>query len=209
MVGAIPDLTRICGRGWRSEGDLIYLLGQPLTLDAGSTHEDTHITLGGSEYLATIHGTVAGRPPRVNFDLERRVQKACREGIARGWVRSAHDCAEGGVAIALAEACISSQLGAEIHIGLTSAESQRWDEILFGEGGARILVSVSSDSEASWESYLQQSLTEDWQKIGRVGSASTIFKILTTDNLPLINVTLSDIIDCYYKAVERRLTVFS
>ena len=102
MVGLIPDLTRVSGQAWRDKGDLIYLLGQRI--------EEPHaVTLGCSEYLATIHGTVAGLPPKVNFDLERRVQAACREGIRQGWVLSAHDCAEGGVAIALSEACISGQ----------------------------------------------------------------------------------------------------
>jgi phosphoribosylformylglycinamidine synthase len=111
MVGLIPDLNRICGQGWLAEGDLIYLLGRPL-------EEPEGVTLGCSEYLAIIHGTVAGAPPFVDFELERSVQFACRDGIRQGWVRSAHDCAEGGLAIALAEACISGQLGAEINLGL-------------------------------------------------------------------------------------------
>lgn len=86
MVGLIPDITKIGGQGWQASGDVIYLLGLPLA---------SKISLGASEYLATIHNTVAGKPPLVDFDLERRVQKVCREGIRNGWVRSAHDSAEG------------------------------------------------------------------------------------------------------------------
>ncbi|MGA7935256.1 MAG: phosphoribosylformylglycinamidine synthase subunit PurL [Kovacikia sp.] len=115
MVGLIPDLTKICGQGWRTEGDIIYLLGS--RLEARQEHAtDRVVTLGGSEYLATIHGLVAGQPPVVDFDLERRVQAACCAGIRQGWIHSAHDCAEGGLAVALAECCISGGLGADIQL---------------------------------------------------------------------------------------------
>jgi phosphoribosylformylglycinamidine (FGAM) synthase-like enzyme len=70
-------------------------LGLPLT------DSTPHLSLGGSEYLAAIHGLVAGKPPLVDFGLERRVQAVTREGIRQGWVRSAHDCAEGGLALLL------------------------------------------------------------------------------------------------------------
>ena len=209
MVGLIPDLTHVCGQGWRAEGDLIYLLGRLFPPDIHPTTENLCTTLGGSEYLATIHSMVAGVPPRVDFALERSVQQACREGIRQGWVRSAHDCAEGGMAIALAEACISSQRGAVIQLGLTSVnplhQSLRWDNVLFGEGGARIFVSVSPAHRAVWESYLKQHLA-DWREVGRVGGDSTCLEILTTDNLSLIDVRIEEIGDRYHKAIERRLT---
>ena len=204
MVGLIPDLTRVSGQAWLFKGDLIYLLGQRI-------EEPDAVTLGCSEYLATIHGTVAGLPPRVNFDLERRVQAACREGIRQGWVRSAHDCAEGGVAIALSEACISGQLGAEINLGLTSTQmdeqSRRWDTILFGEGGARILVSVSPKDHFNWESYLKQQLGNDWQKIGTVGSSDTPLRVFTADSQLLIEVRIEQMSDRYCTCLERRLTL--
>jgi len=217
MVGLIPDLTRVCGQGWQAKGDLIYLLGQRLD-------QPNKVTLGCSEYLATIHSanlpaseggqtksrlTVAGLPPRVDFDLERRVQAACREGIRQGWVVSAHDCAEGGVAIALAEACISGGLGAEIHLGLTSTQleqSQRWDLLLFGEGGARIFVSVSLELQAIWESYLNQHLGNDWQKLGIVGNSDSSLLVFTADNQPLIDASIDVISDRYFTCLERRLT---
>lgn len=202
MVGLIPDLTKICGQGWQTEGDIIYLLGLPL--------KQSKITLGASEYLATIHNTVAGLPPQVDFDLERRVQAACRQGIRQGWVRSAHDCAEGGLTIAIAEACISSQLGAEIKLGLTNTEletnSGRWDEILFGEGGARILVSVSPENQSVWEFYLTEQLGDNWQKIGQVGSADTFLRVFTGEQHPLIEATIKEVSDRFLNAIEQRLT---
>ncbi|MFM7476920.1 MAG: phosphoribosylformylglycinamidine synthase subunit PurL, partial [Microcystis aeruginosa] len=99
MVGLEPDIGQICGQGWQKAGDLIYILGFSLP------------TIGASEYLAVIHGLVTGKPPVIDFELERKVQAACRRGIRAGWVKSAHDCAEGGLATALAECSISGQLG--------------------------------------------------------------------------------------------------
>ncbi|OLP18330.1 phosphoribosylformylglycinamidine synthase II, partial [Leptolyngbya sp. 'hensonii'] len=172
MVGLIPDLSRICGQGWQSEGDPIYLLGTALDSSAAT------VTLGGSEYLALVHNTVAGQPPQVDFELERQVQAACREGIRQGWIRSAHDCAEGGVAIALAEACISGSRGAEITLP-TLSPAIRWDLLLFGEGGGRIIVSVATEQTQIWESYLQANLTHHWWQLGHVGNPSGSLLIST------------------------------
>jgi phosphoribosylformylglycinamidine synthase len=191
MVGLIPDLTRICGQSWQKQGDIIYLLGRGASA----------VTLGASEYLAAIHGTVAGIPPRVDFNLERRVQAACRDGIRQGWVRSAHDCAEGGIAVALAESCITGNLGAEIHLPNPGI---RWDELLFGEGGARILVSVAPEVSAVWESHLKDSLGEDWQKIGQV--AGSRLRVFTDDSVPLIDASIADMSDRWLNAIERRLS---
>ncbi|MFN6462041.1 MAG: phosphoribosylformylglycinamidine synthase subunit PurL [Nostoc sp. DedVER02] len=195
MVGLIPDITKICGQGWQASGDVIYLLGLPLA---------SKISLGASEYLATIHGTVAGKPPLVDFDLERRVQKVCREGIRNGWIRSAHDSAEGGVAIALAECCIAGNLGAEINLEIAPTQN-RIDEVLFAEGGARILVSVTSAQQAIWESYLQEHLGQQWQILGTVDNFETGLGVFTTDNQVLIKVSIEDISDRYSHAIARRI----
>jgi phosphoribosylformylglycinamidine synthase len=205
MVGLIPDLSKICTQGWQTPADLIYLLGISLVEQASCLRSSP--TLGGSEYLATIHGIVAGSPPQVNFDLERRVQAACRAGIQEGWVKSAHDAVEGGLAIALAEACISTGLGAEINLGLTDELQQRWDEILFGEGGARILVSVSPPYQQQWESYITERLGDNWQKLGRVGSPNSALQMFATDRQTVITATIEMMRDRFFNAIERRLSV--
>jgi phosphoribosylformylglycinamidine (FGAM) synthase-like enzyme len=197
MVGLIPDLSKICGQAWQSVGDIIYLLGLPLK---------SKVELGASEYLATIHNTVAGHPPRVDFELERCVQQICRQGIRNGWIRSSHDCAEGGLAVALAECSIAGKLGAQINLGLPSSNSQlRWDEVLFGEGGARIIVSVALEHQEIWESLLNEQLANYWQKLGKVSNSNTDFGVLTSDNKSLINVRIEDMSDRYSHAIERRL----
>jgi phosphoribosylformylglycinamidine synthase subunit PurL len=207
MVGLVSDITKVCGQGWRSPNDVIYLLGlTPAAMEAASSK---HMTLGGSEYLASIHRTVAGMPPIVDFELERSVQTACRTGIANGWVKSAHDCAEGGLATAIAECCIANRYGAEVNLGLPSslASGDRWDRVLFGEGGARILVSVAPESVSDWESYLQHQLEGNWQRLGQVGAQEGDLRILSADNLVLINARMTMMIERYQNAIDRRLVV--
>ncbi|MGB7711677.1 MAG: phosphoribosylformylglycinamidine synthase subunit PurL [Microcoleus sp.] len=220
MVGLIPDLTKICGQGWQKKGDLIYVLGigrhdtdddtdTRMDLGESSLSESlkfkSYPTLGGSEYLAAIHGIVAGKPPTINFELERKVQAVCRDGIRSGWVCSAHDSAEGGIAIALAESCISGKLGAEIHLSFNSANVSRWDEILFGEMGNCIVVSIAPKNQEIWESYLQEHLAKMWQKIGVVGGADSPLRVVSADNLGLIEVGMVDMGDRFYNAIERRI----
>lgn len=204
MVGLIPDLTRLCGQGWQAESDGIYLLG----LQPDTPETDSRISLGGSEYLNTVYGLTAGKPPVVDFDLERRVQAVCRVGIRQGWLKSAHDCAEGGLAVALAECCISGKRGAEVKLGLSAGKPvNRWDHLLFAEGGARILVSVARSEAEIWESYLHEQLGNNWQKIGRVGSSEASLQIWGTDDLLLADVRIKEMNDRWCTAIERRLAV--
>ncbi|AFZ60792.1 phosphoribosylformylglycinamidine synthase subunit PurL [Anabaena cylindrica FACHB-243] len=213
MVGLIPDLTKICGQGWQNVGDVIYLLGLPIQsrspqppLERGAI--ESRMGLGASEYLAAIHHTIAGKPPRVDFDLERRVQKACRDGIQAGWVNSAHDSAEGGVAVALAESCLSGNLGAEINFPISANYDSRFDEVLFGEGGARILVSVSEENQGEWESYLEEHIPEHCQLLGTVTNSGNL-EILTADNHKLLQVSLKDMSDRYSQAISKRLSIYT
>ncbi len=142
----------------------------------------------------------------MDFDLERRVQAACRTGIREGWVRSAHDSAEGGFTVALAESCISGNLGAEIHLPFTVANSpQRWDELLFAEGGGRIIVSVDAAHISAWEAYLTEKLAHNWQKLGTVGAVGGDLRIFTDVNQPLIAVSIKEMSDRWYQAIERRM----
>ncbi|MBD2461361.1 phosphoribosylformylglycinamidine synthase subunit PurL [Oscillatoria sp. FACHB-1407] len=201
MVGLVPDLTQTCGQGWRSPGDSIYLLGARVETSS------EQVTLGASEYLAVIHNTIAGLPPAIDFDLERKVQAACRDGIRQGWVRSAHDCAEGGLAIALAECCISGQRGATIELPVDSTSvAVRWDHLLFAEGGARIVVSVAEQQRETWESYLQEHLGDHWQRIGHVSESNTSLTLLTVDRLQVVDVSIEAMGDRWLNAIERRMT---
>ena len=194
MVGLVPNITEVCGQSFTSEGDAIYLLG----------YGDTP-TLGASEYLAVVHNKVAGKPPRVNFEAEKAVQAACRHGISQNWINSAHDCAEGGLAVTLAESCIGNGFGATIKLEIS--ESQRLDEVLFGEAGNRIVVAVKPENIAAWEAYLDTELAGSWCKMGKVTSKDSDLEIDTKDGLTLINVKIIDIKNIWYRAIQNRLTI--
>jgi phosphoribosylformylglycinamidine synthase II len=131
MVGLIDSLKHVTRSGFTTEGDDIVLLGEP-------TDE-----LGGSEYLARVHDVVAGAPPRCDLEREKATIEALLDSIRAGAVRSAHDCSDGGLAVALAECCIADRdgtIGAEIELSRWSSLPLR--ALLFGEGQARIVVST-------------------------------------------------------------------
>jgi phosphoribosylformylglycinamidine synthase len=130
MVGLIDDLSHITRATFQRDSAAILLLG-----DLGGE-------LGGSEYLATIHGTVIGAPPRCDVEREKAVIDVLLEAIRSGAVSSAHDCSDGGIAVALAECCIANpehESGAEIDLSSYSDLSNR--AILFGESLGRVVVS--------------------------------------------------------------------
>jgi len=133
MVGLIEDIKHITTCWFKNEGDLIVLLGK--------NKEE----LGGSEYLKVIHNLVKGKPPQIDLNFEKRAQETCLEAIQAGIIKSAHDCSEGGLAIALAECCITNPeriFGAKINL----VDKIRTDALLFGETQSRIVISLSPDS---------------------------------------------------------------
>ena len=176
MVGLVEDIRRVCGIGWQQVGDRLYLVGSSQT------------SLAGSEYLAAIHQQVTGRPLPVDFELEKQVQSVCRTGIRNGWIKSTHDCAEGGIAIALAESSISSQLSFTVALPVTTSHIHT----LFGEGASRIVVSVADSDVAVWEHYLNQHLPDHWWAIGTVTDKSQPLQLQVQDmvlTLPLDEAT--------------------
>jgi phosphoribosylformylglycinamidine synthase len=128
MVGLLEDRSSHCTATFKHAGDAVVLLG--------TTREE----LGGSEYLAQVHGMEAGTPPAIDMDLERRTIEFLLELHKLGIVNSAHDCSDGGLAVAAAESCIVGEapLGCEIDL----EEEMRLDAALFGESQARILIST-------------------------------------------------------------------
>jgi phosphoribosylformylglycinamidine synthase II len=136
MVGLIDDLAHITRSTFHNPGDTIVLLGEPSN------------ELGASEYLARIHGVTAGAPPRCDPALERRVIDALLDAIREEHISSAHDCSDGGLAVAIAECCIMNRdqmLGATVDLSAWTALETR--ALLFGEAQARIVVSTPSPAD--------------------------------------------------------------
>ena len=160
MAGLIDEAESRRTQWFESEGDRIALLGPEA------------VSLGGSEYLWVIHGTTAGRLAPLDLQQERRVHEACRAAIAAGLVRGAHDCSEGGVAVTLAESCVSGPklIGASVEL---EGDGRRADLVLFGEGPSRVVVSVPPESERHFERLMGE-FALPWRWIGRVGGEALV-----------------------------------
>jgi phosphoribosylformylglycinamidine synthase len=143
MVGLVEDIRRVVGLGWCEVGDSVVLLGVP-----PEELEDDRVGLAGSSYQQLVNGVLAGRPPRVDLALEQAVQSLLRQAIGQGLIASAHDSSDGGLAVAVAECCIASGLGVALDLSSFRGSVQR---LLFGEGGARVVVSVKQTSLEAWE----------------------------------------------------------
>jgi len=195
MVGLVHDLSRLCGLAWRQPGDAIWLLGVPL--ETGEAPADGRLGLAGSSYQERIHGAVTGRPPEVDLELERSVQGVLRQAIGQGLVASAHDLSDGGLAVALAECCIASGLGARIDLPASRA---RLDRLLFAEGGARVLVSVAADQLAALEQLL---LGVPAQQLGLVTAAAQL-QIQVGPEL-LLDQPLAALSTVFEQAIPRRI----
>jgi phosphoribosylformylglycinamidine synthase II len=162
MVGLIEDVAKHCASGFKNEGDLVFLLGEGKTVDS---------SIGSSEYLELMHGMVKGNP-YIDLETEKRLQRCCLEAIRRGLVSSAHDCSEGGLAVALAESCLANGLG---FVSYEWDIEGRLDAALFGEAQSRIVVSIAPKS--SWK---LQKMADRYQiaatKLGVIGGKRFILK---------------------------------
>jgi phosphoribosylformylglycinamidine synthase len=133
MVGLIEHIDHVTRATFAEEGDAIIVLG------------DCTDELGGSEYLSRLHDTVAGAPPRCDLDGERRLIAVLLEAIRAGHVSSAHDCSEGGLAVALAECAMMNReqlLGLDVDLSAWDALPRR--AVWFGEAQGRAIVSSAN-----------------------------------------------------------------
>lgn len=140
MVGVVDDVRKLITQGFKAEGDIIALLG--------TTGDDLSV----SEFAQTVAGlsfdemAEKGRVPQLDLTLEKRVQDTCLKLADEGLVRSAHDCSDGGLAVALAEMCFSSlgrdAVGADITLVSNGLAKEA---VLFGESPSRIIISFAAE----------------------------------------------------------------
>ncbi len=135
MLGVIADVTKAVRMAFQDDGDEIWLLGSSVDQDAS--------TLGGSEYLSIVHGLSAG-PVAVDLEAESALVDVLVEAAEAELLKSAHDCSDGGLAVALAESAIAGEVGATVELGSV----ERVDAALFGEAGARAVISVAAGQSA-------------------------------------------------------------
>jgi phosphoribosylformylglycinamidine (FGAM) synthase-like enzyme len=142
MVGLVEDVARdATTAAFSTAGDAVLLLSPAAWVHRGD--------VGGSEYLAALHGTTAGRPPHLDLDEEKAVQAAALAAIRAGLVRAAHDVSDGGLAVCLAEMAVFGGLGAAVD--LRRPEGLRLDALLHGEAQSRIVLAVAPRHAAEVE----------------------------------------------------------
>jgi phosphoribosylformylglycinamidine synthase len=160
VVGLIGDAARVLRRSFVADGDLVYLLGE--------TGDD----IGGSEYLRTIHGRIAGRPPKLDLDAERRLHALLAEGASRGVLLSAHDPSDGGLAVALAECCFAGEEpGRGGTFDLPGALAA--DRLLFSESPSRAVVTTRDELRIA---ELARRHGVRWARLGAVGGERLVLR---------------------------------
>jgi phosphoribosylformylglycinamidine synthase len=145
MVGLVEDVHRVVQPGFKNEGDVIALLGVTSDDLSVSEYDAIIMNLSREEILET------GEVPRLNLDQERAVQAACLEAAEAGLLQSAHDCADGGLAVALAECCFSSLNRSAIGADIDLNGSLPVTTMLFSESPSRIIISFERNSQKAIE----------------------------------------------------------
>ena len=187
VVGLLDDAGRRATQWFKGAGHRVALLGQ-----------DT-VSLGGSEYLWAREQRLAGALAPLDLETERRVQGAVRAAVSAGLVTAAHDCSEGGVAVALAEGCIT---GREL-VGCEAAlpEGIRADLTLFGEGPSRIVVTVEAARAREFEALMAESAIP-WRWIGTTGGERLVIRIGTET---LVDVATRQLEQAWRTGFERHV----
>ena len=193
MVGLVEDIEQVVGLGWRQPGDAVLLLGV-----APDEQGDDRLGLAGSSYQMLVSGVLAGRPPRVDFELERGVQQLLRQAIAAGLLASAHDSSDGGLAVALAESSIASALGVELKL---NGRPEGLARMLFAEGGARVAISVKAECRQQWDQLAAES-TVPITELGVVSDGST-FRIHCGEKD--VQLSLADLKRAHQEGLPRRI----
>jgi phosphoribosylformylglycinamidine synthase subunit PurL len=193
MVGLIEEADHAMTQWFKQEGDDIILLG--------SSRED----LGGSEYLKVVHAREQGSPPYLSLQTEKALHECVLQLILAGMVQSAHDCSDGGLAVALAESCMSAQdrkLGAVVKL---QPGRLRRDAVLFGESQSRILL---SSQRAHRQGILDQAhrLGVPAEVIGAVGGSQLIIYLGDAHStMKTVDVPVSLLHDRWTDSIERTL----
>lgn len=191
MVGVIDDVDRITPNAFRNVGDDIVLLGE-------NTGE-----IGGSEYLYVTADLVAGEPPSVDLEGEKRLQQAVLSMIHEGLVSAAHDCSQGGLASTLAEMALG---GGEDPLGVEAEIDEELRPVvsLFGEAQGRVVVSCDP---AATEALLRSAERYEVpaQKIGTVVASERGFTLKVRD--ASVSASLSDMAEAYFQAIPKIMDI--
>ena len=192
VVGLIEDAATVLGRGFKATGDAIVLLGE------------TRNDLGGSEYLKVTQRIVAGTPPDVDLKAEKALQSLLVTAARERLLQSAHDCAEGGVAVTLAE-CAFGTGGIGLRVDLPAIDAADvWAAAatLFSESASRAVVSVSRQHLAAFMARAR-SLNVPAREIGTTGTGRLIVSI---NGQGIIDIGVDEAEGIWDGALEKHFT---
>jgi len=189
MIGIINNINKTCSQNFKQEGDAIILLGY--------CREE----LGASEYLKEIYHLTRGNTPHLDIKRELAVQKTALQAIEKGLVNSAHDCSEGGLAVALAECCISNKENMVGAIIDNLNYDIRTDALLFGESQSRIIISCDGQSIREIERIAKKNKTP-CRTIGI--TAGKDLKILNDKREP-INLPLEKLLKEWSESLKKKI----
>ncbi len=172
MLGRIERLEQHCGSRFAAPGDAVLLLGPETT------------TTEGSEYEKVLAGVVRGDAPALDLDLERRLQGLVLALVREGRIRSAHDCSEGGLAVALAESCFAEDgaFGLDVTRGVATGAAA-----LFGEAASRVVVSCAP-AAAGEAARRAAEAGVPCRLLGHVGARGGRFQVEGTLDLPIADL---------------------
>src|SRR6202140_3303005 len=194
VVGILDDVHKAAKMHFAAAGRAIVFLraGEP------GDSSDAESEFGSSEYAKEILGTVWGYPPQLDLEKEAGLQKAIIEMIQQGLVESAHDCADGGIAVALAEKAFLKGVGARVNL----ASGGLFGEfVLLGEGASRIVLSCDPDNVERI-----QLLAGQHAVIADVlGETGTDRVEISVGEQPVISASVKELRDCYEGALEKAL----
>jgi phosphoribosylformylglycinamidine synthase len=194
MVGLIEQADKAMTQWFKQAGDAIVLLG--------ATREE----LGGTEYLRVVHHREQGEPPYLNLETEKALHACALKVIREGLVQSAHDCSDGGLAVALAECCVSAPenpLGAVVRL---TGHTIRRDALLFGESQSRVILSAKP-AQADKVLGIANDLGVPAAKIGTVGGDRLIIDVDAAKQASTcrVDADLKTLLDKWGNSLERAL----
>ena len=191
MVGTIKNVDKAISSGWKNINDQIWIIGS----------NASESSIAASSYLEYFHDLVTGRPPKIHLQDEKCCQSFLRDSIQKNYIASSHDVSDGGLAVALSECCILSSKGAYIKLDEKNA---RLDNLLFSEGGSRIIFSVNKKEEQNFLNFLEIK-SKDFGRnvyVKKIGIVSENNLDITLQDQTLCNLRVDELTEKFNNSIS-------
>ncbi len=191
MVGTIKNVDTAISSGWKNINDQIWIIGS----------NASESSIAASSYLEYFHDLVTGRPPEIHLQDEKYCQSFLRDSIQKNYIASSHDVSDGGLAVALSECCILSSKGAYIQL---EEKNARLDNLLFSEGGSRIIFSLNKKEEQNFLNFLEIK-SKDFGRnvyVKKIGSVSEHNLDITLEGQTLCKLRVDELTEKFNNSIS-------